>query len=241
MNNTVKCILYVSSITLGTLFSCTNNSVDNDVQVFVESSDAIYLNSSITTTMVSCTVITTTNTTTTITTTNTTTTTTPENPVEEIKVTEFSSIEPTILSDDTLCIRDKIIYLTYADALQENVDRYDVVYPTGYLADEGTDRERIEIPENLYPYTMLFGHNYKSFSILPYIEVGELFYINVHGTQTVYEVQRSESAYDNEDSTRVYFYSDNLDILYADYGYNALILITCYENHRWIIVAKPVG
>lgn len=29
-------------------------------------------------------------------------------------------------------------------------------------------------------------------------------------------------------------------MLFNDYGYEALILITCYGNDRWVIVAKPI-
>lgn len=249
MNNKLKYTLYLSSFTLSTLFSCTNNSVDNDVQIYVDTKNNTTSEIITSTTVVThmyttlpqttnTSIVTNTSTITAVTTTSTAIiediTTETDMIGNDVTVTEFN-----IDLTDTLLIKDKIIYLTYADATQENIDNYDVVYATGYMIDLGDGN--ITISDDVYPYTMIFGHDYKSFSILPYLSVGELFYINVHGQNTAYEVQRSEQAYDNMYSSRVYFYNDDLDILFTDYGYDALILITCFNNNRWVVVAKPIS
>lgn len=249
MNDKLKYTLYLSSFTLSTLFSCADNSVDNNVQIYVDTENnttpGIVTSTTVVTHMYTTLPQTTNTSTVTNTSTITTITTTSTAIIEDVTAeTDMISDDVTVTEfnidlTDTLIIKDKIIYLTYADATQENIDNYDVVYATGYMIDLGDGN--ITISDNVYPYTMIFGHDYKSFSILPYLSVGELFYINIHGQNTTYEVQRSEQAYDNIYSSRVYFYSDDLDILFADYGYNALILITCYNNHRWVIVAKPIN
>lgn len=240
MNNYLKYILCLSPLTLGVLFSCSDNNTyaSNNIEISVESSEATFLNTYTSTSIVvDCTVIITG----TVTSTTTTTTTTTSEIIEDIIVTDIPSFKPIVIPDNALYIRNNIICFTYADAIQENVDMYDVVYATGYLTDEGTEFERIERAENLYPYTILFGHNYKSFSILPYLYVGELFYMNVNGEQITYEIQRSESGYDSNDLSTIYSYNDNIDMLRTDYGYDALILVTCYGDNRWVIVAKPVS
>ena len=249
MNDKLKYTLYLSSFTLSTLFSCADNSVDNNVQLYVDienntTSEIVTSTTVVThvyTTLPQTADTSTATTTLTITAVTTTSTTIIEDATAEtdtisddVTVTEFN-----IDLTDTLIIKDKIIYLTYADATQENIDNYDVVYATGYMVDLGDGN--ITISDNAYPYTMIFGHDYKSFSILPYLSVGELFYINVHGQNTPYEVQRSEQAYDNTCGSNVYFYSDDSDILFTDYEYDALILITCFNNNRWVVVAKPIS
>lgn len=141
---------------------------------------------------------------------------------------------------DALLIRDKVIPLTFDVVRQSIIDNCDVLYPTGYVFNINTENEYIESPENVYRNTVLFGHNYKSFSVLSSLTVGETFDIDVHGQQTTYEIQRSEDTYLNAECTNAYFYSDNLDVLFVDYGYPALIMITCSDRGRWIVVAKPI-
>lgn len=141
---------------------------------------------------------------------------------------------------DALLIRDKVIPLTFDVVRQSIIDNCDVLYPTGYVFNANTENEYIEPPENVYQNTVLFGHNYKSFSVLSSLTVGETFDIDVHGQQTTYEIQRSEDTYLNAECTNAYFYSDNLDVLFVDYGYPALIMITCSDRGRWIVVAKPI-
>lgn len=249
MNDKLKYTLYLSSFTLSALFSCADNSVDNDVRIYVDiesnTTSEIVTSTTVVTHMYT-TLPQTTNTSTMINTSTITAVTTTSTAIIEDVIAETDTIsddvtvtEFNIDLTDTLIIKDKIIYLTYADATQENIDNYDVVYATGYMIDLGDGS--MTISDNVYPYTMIFGHDYKSFSILPYLSAGELFYINVHGQNTTYEVQRSEQAYDNMYSSRVYFYSDDLDILFTDYGYDALILITCFNNNRWVVVAKPIS
>lgn len=249
MNNKLKYTLYLSSFTLSTLFSCADNSVDNNAQIYVNTENNITSEIVTSTTVVTRIYTTLPQTTNTFTVTNTsviTAITTTSTAIIEDVTKETDTIDDVVTVTefnidltDTLIIKDKIIYLTYADATQENIDKYDVVYATGYMIDLGDGN--ITISDNVYPYTMIFGHDYKSFSILPYLSVGELFYINVHGQNTTYEVQRSEHAYDDMYSSRVYFYNDDLDILFTDYGYDALILITCFNDNRWVVVAKPIN
>lgn len=141
---------------------------------------------------------------------------------------------------DALLIRGRVIPLTFNVVKQSIIDNCDVLYPTGYVFNSNTENEYIEPPENVYRNTVLFGHNYKSFSVLSSLTVGETFNIDVHGQQTTYEIQRSEDTYLNAECTNAYFYSDNLDVLFVDYGYPALIMITCSDRGRWIVVAKPI-
>lgn len=245
MNKAILFLIYLSSTTLWSLSGCTNN---NRTNIYVtdsndNTSSEIF---TIPNTTVSCTVttrhsvISTTPTVTTITTFNTPNTITLNSTISETTITDIINVLPTTVPDNTLCINNLVIYLTYADATQFNIDHYDVVYSTGYVIDENTEFEHIEPAENVYPYTMLFGHDYKSFSILPNLIPGELFYMNVQGSSVTYEIQRSECGYDSDDGTTIYSYSDNIDMLFNDYGYEALILITCHEEDRWVIVAKPI-
>ena len=139
--------------------------------------------------------------------------------------------------DNCLYIRDEVIHLSLTDACQQAVDDYDVVYPTGFVCKENTDEEYVA--HDIYPNTVLFGHSYKSFAILNSLCVGETLKLTVNSSQT-YEIQRSEEAYLNDLNTSVIFYSDDTDVLYHDYGYKALILLTCSENGRWVIVAEPI-
>jgi predicted nucleic acid-binding protein len=248
MNNKLKYTLYLSSFTLSTLFSCADNSVDNNVQIYVDTENNTtpgIVTSTIVVTHMYTTLPQTTNTSivtnaSTITTITTTSTAISEDVTAETDIIsdDITIAEFNIDLTDTLIIKDKIIYLTYADATQENIDNYDVVYATGYMIDLGDGN--ITISDNVYPYTMIFGHDYKSFSILPNLIPGELFYMNVQGSSVTYEIQRSESGYDSDDGVTIYSYSDNIDILFNDYGYEALILITCYGEDRWVIVAKPI-
>lgn len=244
MNKVILFLIYLFSTTLWSLSGCTNNNMSN---VYV--TDSNNTSSEIFTipnTTVSCTVtthppiISTTPTVTTITTFNIPNTITSISTISETTITDIIDVLPTTIPDNTLCINNLVIYLTYADATQFNIDNYDVVYSTGYVIDENTEFEHIESAENVYPYTMLFGHDYKSFSILPNLIPGELFNMNVQGSSVTYEIQRSERGYNSDDGTTIYSYSDNIDMLFNDYGYEALILITCYGADRWVIVAKPI-
>ena len=245
MNKAILFLIYLSSTTLWSLSGCTNN---NRTNIYVtdsndNTSSEIF---TIPNTTVSCTVtnrhsvISTTPTVTTITTFNIPNTITLSSTISETTITDIIDVLPTTIPDNTLCINNLIIYLTYADATQFNIDNYDVVYSTGYVIDENTEFEHIEPAENVYPYTMLFGHDYKSFSILPNLMPGELFHMNVQGSSVTYEIQRSECGYDSDDGATIYSYSDNIDMLFNDYGYEALILITCHGEDRWVIVAKPI-
>lgn len=154
---------------------------------------------------------------------------------------EYISEAPTELEVyDALLIRSRVIPLTFADVRQSVIDNNDVVYPTGYVINDDTEYEYVAPPETVYPNTVLFGHNYRSFSILHTLAAGETFTIDVHGQRTVYEIQRSEEAYINAEYTDLYFYSDNLNMLYEQFDYHALIMVTCYNSGRWVVVAKPI-
>lgn len=244
MNKVILFLIYLFSTALWSLSGCTNNNMSN---IYVtDSNNASSEIFTIPNTTVSCTVttrppiISATSTVTTITTFNMPNTITSSSTISETTITDIIDVLPTTIPDNTLCINNLVIYLTYADATQFNIDNYDVVYSTGYVIDENTEFEHIEPAENVYPYTMLFGHDYKSFSILPNLIPGELFNMNVQGSSATYEIQRSERGYNSDDGTTIYSYSDNIDMLFNDYGYEALILITCYGKDRWVIVAKPI-
>lgn len=134
-----------------------------------------------------------------------------------------------IIPEDTLVIKEVIIPLTYGIPTQEMVDNSDVVCDNGEISGINT---------------FIMGHSYKSFEILDSVTEGEIFAINNQGELKYYEVQRSERAYLNEEDTDVYFCCDNSEILYNNYGYPAVILITCDKQdpyqYRWIVIAKEV-
>ena len=129
MNKAILFLIYLSSTTLWSLGGCTNNNRSN---IYIADSD----NTSseiftIPNTTVSCTVtirstiIRTTPTVTTITTFNIPNTITSSSTISETTITDIVDVLPTTIPDNTLCINNLIIYLTYADATQFNIDSYD--------------------------------------------------------------------------------------------------------------------
>ena len=138
--------------------------------------------------------------------------------------------EPNI-PNDSLVIRSSIIKLAYGDAsLQALIDNSDAVYDTGYISNEYN--------------TMIFGHSDKKFEILDAMEVGEIFYMNYHGEVRLYEVQKSGLADLDEYHNDATFVGENEELLYTDFGYHSLFLITCDKqdpvNRRWIVIAKEI-
>lgn len=154
--------------------------------------------------------------------------------------TESVSTEPqTIVEEDTtepftpagsLKIRDQLIWLTFGRPTQDLVDTSDVVYSTN-----------VDCWNNI----ILLGHDYRSFSILSSVEEGEAVLMNVDGEVKFYEVQQSERAYTTNQETKLYFFSDvneENEILTTNYyDLPALVMITCYENNRWVVLAKEIA
>lgn len=154
--------------------------------------------------------------------------------------TESVSTElQTIVEEDTtesftpagsLKIRDQLIWLTFGRPTQDLVDTSDVVYSTN-----------VDCWNNI----ALFGHNYWSFSILSSVEKGETVLMNVDGEVKFYEVQQSERAYTTNQETELYFFSDvneKNEILTTNYyDLPALVMVTCYENNRWVVLAKEIA
>lgn len=134
------------------------------------------------------------------------------------------------IPDDTLVIRDKYITLSYGENRQELLDASDVLY----------DIDPITTEQN----TFLIGHNFKSFSILDSLTVGEQFTMNNHGVITHYEIQKSGRARLNDSRTDATYVGEDEEFLYKDFGYHGFILMTCdkqdEENYRWIVVAKQI-
>lgn len=145
--------------------------------------------------------------------------------VEEPYIEEQTEL---YIPDDSIVIRGNIIPIVYGKADQYTVDTYDVVQDTGLI--KGTNN------------TILFGHNTGSFSILNSLYVGDTIVLDNYGEAKTYVVQRSELAICNEDQTDANFLSDGIGSIYNDYGYPALVLVTCATgyawNYRWVVIAE---
>lgn len=144
-------------------------------------------------------------------------------------------VEPTTeaepnIPNDSLVIKENVIKLAYGDPTQDMIDKNDAVYDTGYIS-------------NIYN-TVIFGHAYKGFNILDSVAVGEKFAMNNDGEIKYYEVQKSGRALCNEYHSDMTYVGETEPILYTDFGYPGLILVTCDKqdevNYRWIIVAKEI-
>lgn len=134
------------------------------------------------------------------------------------------------LESDYIVIKGNSIPIAYGVATQDMVDTYDVVQDTGLIEDTNN--------------TFLFGHNDWSFSILDTVNCGETITINNYGVTKNYQVERSELAILTDDETDIIMFSDGNNVVYRDYGFPALVLITCargYDwNYRWVIVAREM-
>lgn len=131
---------------------------------------------------------------------------------------------------DYIVIKGQTIPISYGKATQGMVDANEVVQDTGLI--EGTNN------------TFLFGHNDRSFSILDTVNCGETITINNYGVTKNYQVERSELAILTDDETDIVMFNDGGNVVYRDYGFPALVLITCAGgygwNYRWIIIAKEM-
>lgn len=134
------------------------------------------------------------------------------------------------LESDYIVIKGNTIPIAYGAATQDMVDTYDVVQDTGLIEDTNN--------------TFLFGHNDLSFSILDTVNCGETITVNNYGVTKNYQVERSELAILTDDETDIIMFSDGNNVVYRDYGFPALVLITCargYDwNYRWVIVAREM-
>lgn len=134
------------------------------------------------------------------------------------------------IPNDSLLIKENTIFLTYGIPNQDLVDNSEAVYDTGEHSNEYN--------------TVIFGHAYKSFTILDSVEVGETIFMNYHGFTKSYEVTRSERATISQNETEIRFVSDNEEVVKTNYGYHGLVLVTCDKqddvNYRWIVVAKEI-
>ena len=132
--------------------------------------------------------------------------------------------------NDSLVIKEVVINLAYGESTQDMIDNNDAVYDTGYIS-------------NKYNPT-IFGHSFKGFDILDSMVVGEKFAMNNYGEIKYFEVQKSGLAVLNEYHSDATYVGENEGILYTDFGYHGLILITCDKqepnDHRWIVIAKEI-
>lgn len=162
----------------------------------------------------------------------------PTVPEETSERTEYTNSELAIeyqnriISDDTLVIKDCVIPLTYGcAAMQDILDNCEVLYDVDFISNENN--------------TFLIGHNYKSFSILDSLHVGDQFAMNNHGVVTYYEIQKSGRALLNETKSDVTYVGEDEEIISNNYGYHGLILFTCDKqdeaHYRWVIVAKEIA
>ena len=148
----------------------------------------------------------------------------------EVEYEQNNQTQMDTIPDDSLVIHDNAIPLVYGYVTQDMVDAYDVVQDTGLIT--GSDN------------TILLGHSNRSFIVLDSVEVGETIILNNYGDTKYYEVQRSELAILNQEGTDVQFLSDGIIAIRHDYGYPALVLVTCANgyawNYRWIVIAKEI-
>lgn len=152
-----------------------------------------------------------------------------ENECELIYETQ-EEINNNYVDSDFIIIKGNVIPIAYGVATQDMVNTYDVVQDTGLI--ENTNN------------TILFGHNNRSFSILEEVNCGEIITLNNFGVEKSYQVEKSELGILSDDETDIVTINDGNFVIYQDYGFHALILITCANNYnwnyRWIIVAREL-
>lgn len=221
-------LIFVSLLFMMLLVGCSNTSAGYSGGYSMQNNNE---NINITTTLEAKNIVNHTTTTETSAITVSTTTQTDITTTVAISTTVSATTVNTIdIPKDSLLIKENTILLTYGLPDQDMVDNSEAVYDTGLHSNEYN--------------TVIFGHAYKSFTILDSVEVGETIVMNYHGFTKSYEVTRSERATISQDQTEICFISDGKEVVETDYGYHGLVLVTCdkedEENYRWIVVAKEL-
>lgn len=127
-------------------------------------------------------------------------------------------------------LKNVTIMLNYAPATQENVDKYSVVQDTKYWSND----------KDIF----LFGHNYRSFSKLSSIKIGDIITLNNYGIESSYKVFRSEKGRLSDDKMGILSLNDGVDLIKTDFEFETIRLITCdfinSRTERWIVIGEKM-
>lgn len=131
---------------------------------------------------------------------------------------------------DCLVIDWQEIPIVRLPATQSNVDRNDVVLDTSVWTTE----------RDLY----FFGHNMQSFAFLHWVNVGDVIKFYDGYEEKLYVVERSERGEMTEDETYIISNKDGTELVYTDFGYETIRLITCSgsakSTKRWVVIARKI-
>lgn len=134
----------------------------------------------------------------------------------------------TVQVTDAIVINDKVIEIVYGPANQENIDKYDVVQDTEYWSTEKSK--------------FLFGHNFRSFSCLSKINVGDTLTLINNGCACEYVVTRSEKGELTNGGIDIRSCVDDTMLITTDFEHDNIRLITCLNvfspTYRWVIIAE---
>ncbi|MBR2745008.1 MAG: hypothetical protein IKE01_06940 [Clostridia bacterium] len=129
---------------------------------------------------------------------------------------------------DAIVINDKVIEIEHGPANQENIDKYDVVQDTEYWSTEKSK--------------FLFGHNFRSFSCLSKINVGDTITLINNGCACEYVVTRSEKGELANEGMDIRSCVDDTMLITADFERDNIRLITCFNyfspTYRWVVIAE---
>ena len=153
--------------------------------------------------------------------------------IQEEQQTDVNDSETETMGEeikDAIIIGEKVIDIFYGAASQENVDEHDVVQDTEYFSD--------------YSSTFLFGHCYGSFSCLKSINVGDIIVLVNDGVERRFVVTRSEIAEVINDGYDFQSCSDGMRLVYNDFEYKNIRLVTCLEEspnlYRWVVIGQLI-
>lgn len=132
---------------------------------------------------------------------------------------------------DCMVIDWQEIPIVRLPATQKNVNRNDVVLDTGRWS---TERD-----------LFFFGHNTGSFAFLHFVNVGDIIKFYDGSEEELYVVERSELAEVTEDELYIISNSNGTELVYTDFGYETIRLITCVGStqttkKRWVVIARKI-
>lgn len=129
---------------------------------------------------------------------------------------------------DCVILNDQVIQIVYAPANQSNVDKYDVVQDTEYWT---TEKDKY-----------LYGHDYRSFFWLKYVEVGDTVTLINGGVKNEYTVIRSEIGKLTEDMCDVRSTNDDTSLILGDFNCETLRMMTCVSgistSYRLVVICE---
>lgn len=154
--------------------------------------------------------------------------TTKDNIIEVDETTETTYVNPTEQIQDEIIIGDRTIEIVYGPANQENIDKYDVVQDTEYWSNDSSK--------------YFYGHNYRSFSCLKKINVGETITLINDGCAIEYVVTRSEKGIITNNNTDIKSCVDDTMLITTRFEHDNIRLITCVDvfspTYRWVVIAE---